>query len=289
MKTGKGIFPWAAVLAAALALSACSPMAGSPRPEGEPSPSSAPASEAPSSLPAQEPAEEYTYLLGVRAGPSGSAGIRLSDHANREPYRQILPLLDSLSPGEEGDLGEYPLTLWVYSSHSYPLAYQFPAQWEGEGEGVPVFCQPAEGLEEACWYTADQEFLALLDSLLPPLPPGAGAPAPADGQDALWIRQADDQRSVELALTDPETLARIQSCLEDASPLNPPPDPLPEGALITITLRQKGRSMIYGLQDLGEKGCLVQNYQSSNLEESCAMADRWIYNHLASLLAQRPG
>ena len=282
MKTVRSVFPKALILAAALALSACSAPSSS-APASSQEASSPPASEAPSSLPAREPTEEYTYLLGVRTGPSGSAGIRLSDQVNQEEYRQLLPLLESLSPGEAGDLGEYPLTLWVYSSHAYPLAYHLPARWEGET--VPVCCQPAEGVEEASWYEADGEFLALLDQVLPALPAGADSPAPTENQDAAWVRQVDNQRSVERTVSDAETLARIQSCLEGATPLDGPPDPLPEGTPIILTLRRNGHSSIYGFLDWGEQGCLVQNYQTSDLAESCSLTDRAVLDYLASLLA----
>ena len=286
MKTGKGLFPWAVILAAALTLSACSPTGESSLPEEAPPSSSAPESEAPSSLPVQEPEEEYTYLLGIRTGPSGSSGVRLSSHLNPEEYEELLPRLESLTPGAEADLGDNTLTLWVYSNYSYPLAYHFPAGWEGET--VPVFCQPAEGLEEACWYEADQEFLAQLDSLLPALPLGADSPAPAEDQDALWIRWADGQRSVERAVTDPEALSQVESQLSGTTPLFPPPDPLPEGTTVTITLRREGRSVVYGLQDLGEEGCLVSDFQTSSWEKSCSIADRQIYDYLLSLLGPRP-
>ena len=119
MKIGKGLFPWAVILAAALTLSACSPTGESSLPEEAPPSSSAPESEDPSSLPVQEPEEEYTYLLGIRTGPSGSSGVRLSAHLNPEEYGQLLPRLESLTPGAEADLGDNTLTPVSYTHLFY--------------------------------------------------------------------------------------------------------------------------------------------------------------------------
>ena len=241
-----------ALFLAALALSftACSAPSsqGASTPEAA-SPSSGASSSAGESSASSAEEEGYTLMLLAREGPSGSRDRTIMG----EEQQQVLDQLDALPAGEEGEIAGNTFALLLSRPGGELNLYILPA--DPEGETFPILCDSY--WSESTWLEGNQEFLALLNSLVPPLEAAAMEPLPAEPY--LWVSRSDDDEKVAQATGDPQAVQQVQSYVEELVPLEEEVT-APDGAsVLSLTLYQNGEELHYLFLDSGtEEGNYVQ-------------------------------